>query len=85
MPVGSVFAFLAEHRHQLFPDDMFADLFLSGRGRPSLPGDVAASVLVLQALHGFGSGGRGRGHVRSAVEGRRAGSRSITPGSTRRR
>ncbi len=50
---GSVFAFLAEHRHQLFPDDMFADLFPSGRGRPSLPGDVAASVLVLQALHGY--------------------------------
>ena len=53
LPAGSVFAFLAEHRHQLFPDDMFADLFPSRRGRPSLPGDVAASVLVLQALHGY--------------------------------
>lgn len=53
MPVGSVFGFLAEHRHRLFPDDMFADLFPSGRGRRSLPGDVAASVLVLQALHGY--------------------------------
>jgi IS5 family transposase len=53
LPAGSVFAFLAEHRHRLFPDDMFADLFPSGRGRPSLPGDVAASVLVLQALHGL--------------------------------
>lgn len=53
MPVGGVFAFLAEHRHRLFPDDMFEDLFPSGRGRPSLPGDVAASVLVLQALHGL--------------------------------
>lgn len=50
---GSVFAFLAEHRHRLFPDEMFADLFPSGRGRPSLPGDVAASVLVLQTLHGY--------------------------------
>lgn len=48
-----MFAFLAEHRHKLFPDDMFVDLFPSGRGRPSLPGDVAASVLVLQALHGY--------------------------------
>lgn len=53
LPAGSVFAFLAEHRHRLFPDDMFADLFLSGRGRPSLPGDVVASVLVLQTLYGL--------------------------------
>ena len=28
---GSVFAFLAEHRRRLFPDEMFADLFRSGR------------------------------------------------------
>jgi len=27
VPVGSVFAFLAEHRGELFPDVMFADLF----------------------------------------------------------
>lgn len=52
MPVWSVFAFLAEHRHQLFPDDMFADLIPSGRGRPSLPGDVATSVLLVSALVG---------------------------------
>src|SRR5437660_1017486 len=30
---GSVAAFLAEHRKTLFPDDLFADLFPSGRGR----------------------------------------------------
>jgi hypothetical protein len=47
---GSVYAFLAEHRGRLFPDGLFADLFPSGRGRPSVPGDVIASVLVLQAL-----------------------------------
>jgi hypothetical protein len=29
---GSVHAFLADHRRDLFPDEMFADLFLSGRG-----------------------------------------------------
>ena len=29
------------------------DLFPSGRGRPSVPVDIAASILVLQALHGF--------------------------------
>lgn len=48
---GSVFAFLAAHRHELFPDDAFADLFPSGRGRPSVPADVIASVLVLQTIH----------------------------------
>jgi IS5 family transposase len=47
---GSVHAFLAEHRHRLFPDEMFADLFPSVRGRPSVPADVVASVMVLQAL-----------------------------------
>src|SRR5437764_13705421 len=50
LPPGSVYAFLAEHRRELFPDAMFADLFPSRLGRPSVPGDVVASVLVLQAL-----------------------------------
>jgi IS5 family transposase len=50
---GSVFAFLAEHRRRLFPDELFADLFPSGRGRPSVPADVMAAVIVLQALHGL--------------------------------
>jgi IS5 family transposase len=50
---GSVFALLAQHRRVLFPTEMFADLFPSGRGRPSIPVDVAASILVLQALHGL--------------------------------
>jgi len=53
MKPGSVFAFLAEHRRELFPDELFADLFSSGRGRPSVPADVMASVIVLQALHGL--------------------------------
>jgi hypothetical protein len=48
---GSVFALLAEHRGELFPAELFADLFPSSTGRPSLPADVAASVLVLQTLH----------------------------------
>jgi len=34
----------------LFGDELFADLFVSGRGRPSVPGDVIATVMVLQAL-----------------------------------
>src|SRR6266568_4201481 len=50
---GSVFAFLAEHRRELFADAMFADLFTSGRGRPSVPADVMAAVITLQALHGL--------------------------------
>jgi hypothetical protein len=53
LPPGSVFGFLAEHRLALFPAEMFADLFPSGRGRPSVAPDVVASVLVLQALHGL--------------------------------
>jgi IS5 family transposase len=49
---GSVFALLAAHRDRLFPNELFADLFPSGRGRPSIPGEVIASVIVLQALYG---------------------------------
>src|SRR3954463_13602709 len=52
LPPGSVYAFLAEHRRELFPDAMFADLFPSALGRPSEPADVVATVLVLQALEG---------------------------------
>jgi transposase len=50
---GSVFGFLASHRRELFPDEMFRDLFPSGRGRPSVPADVMAAVITLQALHGL--------------------------------
>ena len=50
---GSVFAFLAEHRKVLFPDAMFADLFPSDRGRPSVPADVMAAVILLQTLIGL--------------------------------
>jgi hypothetical protein len=53
LPAGSVFGFLAEQRQELFPDVMFVDLFGSPRGRPSVPADVVATVLVLQALHGL--------------------------------
>jgi hypothetical protein len=50
VPAGSVYAFLAEHRSVVFPDGMFVDLFPSGKGRPSVPAEVIASVLVLQTL-----------------------------------
>jgi hypothetical protein len=51
VPKGSMFAFLAAHRGELFPDQEFADLFPSGRGRPSLPAPVAAAILTLQSLY----------------------------------
>jgi Transposase DDE domain/Transposase domain (DUF772) len=51
VPEGSMFAFLATHRGELFPDQEFADLFPSGRGRPSLPAPVAAVILTLQSLY----------------------------------
>src|SRR6266498_2731393 len=51
VPEGSMFWFLATHRGELFADEEFADLFPSGRGRPSLPAPVAAAILTLQSLH----------------------------------
>jgi len=53
VPAGSVYAFLAEHRHRVFPDVLFADLFGSGRGRPSQPAELVATVMVLQSLEGL--------------------------------
>jgi Transposase DDE domain/Transposase domain (DUF772) len=51
VPAGSVFAFLAGHRRELFPDSFTADLFPSRTGRPSLPADLIGSVLVLKELY----------------------------------
>jgi IS5 family transposase len=53
IPAGSVFAFLAEHREALFPAGMFTDMYPSPNGRPSLPPQVLAATVVLQALHGL--------------------------------
>ncbi|WP_405060078.1 IS1182 family transposase [Kribbella sp. NBC_01505] len=53
VPEGSMFAFLAEHRRELFADSDFDDLFGSGKGRPSIPASVMASVMVLQTLHDY--------------------------------
>jgi IS5 family transposase len=50
---GSVEEFLADHRGELFPDEMFTDLFPTRRGRPSVPADVVATVMVLQSLNGL--------------------------------
>jgi hypothetical protein len=54
VPAGSMFAFLAEHRAEVFPDEDYADLFApAGKGRPSIPATQMAAVLTLQALHGY--------------------------------
>jgi Transposase domain (DUF772)/Transposase DDE domain len=53
VPPGSMFAFLAAHRAGLFPDEDFADLFPSGRGRPSIPASVMAAAMTLQTLHDY--------------------------------
>jgi hypothetical protein len=54
VPAGSMFAFLAAHRAEVFPDADYADLFSPpGVGRPSLPATQMAVVLALQALHDY--------------------------------
>jgi IS5 family transposase len=53
IPQGSVYAFLADHRQQLFPPELFADVVRQGGGHPSVPAEVVATVMVLQALEGL--------------------------------
>jgi hypothetical protein len=51
VPAGSMFAFLAVHRAEVFPDADYADLFAPpGFGRPSVPATQMAAVMTLQAL-----------------------------------
>ena len=51
IPAGSMFAFLAGHRAEVFRDADYADLFAPpGLGLPSLPATRMAAVLTLQAL-----------------------------------
>src|SRR5271165_2417577 len=54
VPAGSMFAFLAAHRAELFPDAGYADLFAPpGVGRPSLPATRMAAIMTLQTLHDY--------------------------------
>jgi hypothetical protein len=54
VPAGSMFAFLAAHRAEVFPDADYADLFAPpGVGRPALPATRMAAVLTLQVLHDY--------------------------------
>jgi hypothetical protein len=54
VPAGSMFAFLAGRRAEVFPDEEYADLFAPpGLGRPSIRATQMAAVLTLQAPHDF--------------------------------
>jgi hypothetical protein len=53
VPDGSVYAFLADHRRELFPPELLADLVAQGRGHPWVPAEVIGSVMVLPALEGL--------------------------------
>ena len=50
---GSLYEFLANHRRELFADELFNDLYPSGTGRPSIPASRVASIMVLQILEGL--------------------------------
>ena len=52
LPERSIYAVLHRERDQLFPDELFADLF-SDKGRRSVPPSVVATVMVLQRLEGL--------------------------------
>ena len=73
VPAGSMFAFLAAHRAEVFPDADYADLFAPpGFGRPSLPATRMAAILALQTLHDYSDRETAvavGGPVRCAVEG----------------
>src|SRR6266542_191893 len=77
VPAGSVFAFLAEHRRELFDDSFTADLFGSATGRPSLPADLVGAVLVLKELYGL-SGGQTADALRFDIRWKVACGRSLT-------
>jgi hypothetical protein len=54
VPAGSMFAFLAAHRAEVFPDADYEDMFAApGVGRPSIPATQMAAVMTLQALHDY--------------------------------
>jgi len=49
---GSFYKYLAEHRHELFRDEDFADLYCSDNGRTSVPPSDLAIGLLLQWYDG---------------------------------
>ena len=55
------YAYLAQHRHELFRDDDYADLYRLDWGRPSVAPSLLCTALVLNELRHF------RGYFRAAV------------------
>ena len=54
LKLGSIYRLLADHGHEMFGDDYFADLHSdSVRGRPTIPARVVATVMLLQAHEGL--------------------------------
>lgn len=51
---GSLYRLFADHGHEMFKDDYFADCYTdSNKGRPTIPARVLATVMVLQAFEGL--------------------------------
>jgi hypothetical protein len=51
---GSIYKLLADHGHELFGDDYFADCYSGARdGRPTVPARTLATVMILQAFEGL--------------------------------
>jgi IS5 family transposase len=51
---GSLYRLLADHGQVMFGDDYFADLYTeSAKGRPTVPGRVVATVMLLQSFEGL--------------------------------
>jgi transposase len=51
LPERSIYRLLHQERDQLFPDELFADLYVK-HGRRSIPPSILAVVMVLQRLEG---------------------------------
>jgi Transposase domain (DUF772) len=45
---SSFYGLLASYRGEIFRDEEFADLYVSGNGRPSVPPSLLATALLLQ-------------------------------------
>jgi hypothetical protein len=51
LPERSIYRLLHAERDRLFPDELFADLYVQ-HGRRSVPPSILAVVMVLQRLEG---------------------------------